>query len=87
MNTNKDKNTTWFANLNAKLIPDILDLVGDVVVRRFTLADVERQPNDADRWNCRAESRRHRAGLARGEPAPGADRRSACAIATRWTGR
>jgi MtrB/PioB family decaheme-associated outer membrane protein len=28
MNTNKDKNTTMFANFNANLIPDKLDLVG-----------------------------------------------------------
>ncbi len=28
MNTNKDKNTTWFANLNATLVPDRLDLAG-----------------------------------------------------------
>ena len=28
MNTNKDKNTTMFANANANLIPDKLDLVG-----------------------------------------------------------
>jgi hypothetical protein len=27
MNTNKDKNTTWFANVNATVIPDRLDLV------------------------------------------------------------
>jgi MtrB/PioB family decaheme-associated outer membrane protein len=28
MNTNKDKNTTWFANVNATLVPEKLDLIG-----------------------------------------------------------